>query len=315
MAVTKIKTTDFTSALNASHRKLFDQAYYDEATPQYTEVFKVITMGKPSETFVHLGGFGLPESNVEGGTINEDSMSEGDTATLTAVRYDKGYRITYEMLKDDLQGVFGGAGMRGRAVVRNAPMQMGKAFRQNEEVKAAYALTNGFGDTGYDGVSTFSASHPLADNAATKSNLISGALSPATVKEAIELVRTDTVDEANLISVVRPKLLVVAPGSMFTAAEVLGSTLQSGEMSNTPNAIGDIRPFVWDFLTQTGSTYAATNWFVVSHDVDNALFGWNDKTWFDVEKQSGTVDYLAYGYQKFAAGIVNWRGLVGSTGA
>jgi phage major head subunit gpT-like protein len=257
----------------------------------------------------------MPDTNTEGSNINEDSMSEGYTATLTATRYDKGYDITREMLIDDLQGVFGGAGKVGGMVVGNAPQQLGKGFAQREEVSAAGVLTGGFGNTGYDGQATFSNSHPLADSSSVADNLASGALNPANLKTAITLGRTDSLDEAGLKSVVRFKYLVVPPALEFTANEILGSSLQAYEMSNTANSLGGLQIKVNDFFPATSDTYRNSNWFLISNDIDNIMFGWLEDPQFEVQKTPRRVDYFALGYMRFAVGTINFRGLIGSTGA
>lgn len=315
MAVSIISTTDFDELITPIHRDLFFQNYYASPQKQYADYFKVTDMGKATETYPHLGGFGMPAANTEGAPINEDSMSAGDTASLTAVRYDKGYDITYEMIREDLYGVLGGMGKtKGGAVSTNAPQQMGKGFAHREEVQAAAVLTGGFGNTGYDGVATFSDSHPLADSASTADNLASGALTPTNLKAAITLGRTDNYDEAELLNIARFKYLIVPPALEFTAAEILGSAKQAFEFSNTENSIGGLEIKVNDFMQFTGDTYAASNWFLASPDIDNLMFGWMDKPWFNVEKTPRSVDFFAYGYMKFSVGVINWRGLVGSTG-
>lgn len=316
MAVSKITTTDFTELITPVHRKLFTQEYYAKPQKQYEKFCKVIDMAKASETFVHMGGFGLPQSNSEGSTINQTTMSAGDTATLTSQRYDMGYEITHEMRNQDLYDVWGGAGKMGDTIVNDAPQKIAKSFINREELSAAGIFTGGFADTGYDGYATFYASHPLADSDSTASNLVSGALTPATLKDAITLMRSNNVDEANLVNVIIPKLLLIPYGLEFKAAEILGSEKQAYEFANTKNVIGGIDYFVSDYIARTGDTNAATNWFLISHDVENAVFGKLEDTWFDAHKLQMTAnDVFAFGYTHFGVGIVNWRGLVGSTGA
>jgi hypothetical protein len=314
MAVTKITTNDFGSLITPVHRDYFFDAYYESVDKEYTDYFKVTEMGMATETFQHVGGFGMPIANTEGGTINETSMSEGDTATLTSTRYDLGYDITHEMCKQDLSGVLAGGGMINGVAVDNAPQTLGRGFAQKEELEAAKVLADGFGNTGYDGVSTFNNSHPLADSSNTFDNLASGALTPTNLKNAIILGRKNARTEDGLLTIARYKYLVVPPELVFTAEEIVGASNQAYEMSNTPNAIGGLEIKVNDYLPETGGTYATTNWFLISPDVKNLIFGWYERPWFDVEKTQRTVDFFAYGYMHFATGCVNARGVIGSTG-
>ncbi len=315
MAIAKISTTDFASTITPIHRKYFTQAYYAAVDKEYEDIVKVETMGRPTESKQHFGGFGMPEANDEGQNIHVDSMSEGESVSYTSTRYDKGYYITHEQVAYDLSGVWGGAGRVGKTTVNDAPQYFGKAFAAREEVEAAKLLTDGFANTGYDGVATFNASHPLTDSSETASNLVSGALSPATLKTGITLMRTDSVDEADILSVVVPRKLVVPPALEFKAHEIMSSERQAYETSNTTNSITSLDIKVMDFMAKTGSTYAATNWFLVSNDVENLIFGWLEKPWFDSQIVQQSPDLFCYMFMHFATATVNWRGLVGSTGA
>lgn len=309
-----ISTTKFASAITPVHRKYFTQEYYATVSKQYEQLVKVETMGKPSESKQHFGGFGLPQANTEGNTIHVDTMSEGEEASYTSVRYDQGYYITHEMMNFDLSGVWGGAGQMGKTKVDNAPQRLGKGFAQLEEIEVAKLFTDGFSNTGYDGKATFASDHPLADSSDTASNLATGALTPDNVKLAITQMRTATVDEAGLLSVVKPKKLVVPPALEFTANEIMRSEKQAYEMSNTTNSISEMDVFVADFLAKTTGTYKNTNWFLWSDDVENLILGWLERPWFDTQVVPQKVDLFCFGYAHFATACVNWRGLVGSTG-
>ncbi|HYD91735.1 MAG TPA: hypothetical protein VEA37_09650, partial [Flavobacterium sp.] len=110
----KLTRENFGQLLTPVHKKVFYNAY-DEKPEQYSKVFKVEEMNKKQETFPHMGSFGLWGTNTEGNTINEDKMSQGQTATMTAVRYDKGYELTWELIQDDLYNVMKGIGKGGSA--------------------------------------------------------------------------------------------------------------------------------------------------------------------------------------------------------
>lgn len=97
----KLNRDNFGDLLTPIHKKVFFEEY-NEIPEQYSKIFKVDSMRKKQETFPHMGAFGMWDTNTEGNTINEDQMSQGETATLTAVRYDKGYSVTWELVQDDL---------------------------------------------------------------------------------------------------------------------------------------------------------------------------------------------------------------------
>ena len=84
---------NFGSVLTTLHKKFF----FDEYTQQpeeYSKIFMVEDMSMAEEKEKHMGGFGEWEENNEGNTFNQDSMSEGETVTYTAKRFDKSYQIS-----------------------------------------------------------------------------------------------------------------------------------------------------------------------------------------------------------------------------
>ena len=178
----KMTRDNFGDLLTPIHKKVFFNSY-NELPEQYSKVFAVEEMSKKEETFPHIGALGIWDTNSEGNTINEDSFSQGNEATFTAVRYDKGYELTWELVKDDLYNVMKGIGKGGSAKA------LGMGLSATIETVCANVLNNGFSNTGYDATSLFSNSHPLADSTSTGDNLTTGALTDATLKNALILLR------------------------------------------------------------------------------------------------------------------------------
>lgn len=296
----KLTRDNFGELLTPVHKKIFFESYKEKAT-QYDKVFKVDKMNKKEETFPRMGAFGLWGSNTEGNTINEDQMSEGDTATFTAERYDKGYSLTWELIQDDLYNVMKGYGKGGSAKA------LGRGLRATIETQCASVLNGGFANTGYDGVALFSDSHPLADSASLGDNLTTGALSDPNLKTGLILMR-DTRDEANVRVQAMAKNLIVPPELEYTANAIIKSSGPAGELSNDTNTIPNLKVTVLDYLT------SATAWFLQDPDFDNLMFMWREKPIFDIENIQKTVDKFLYGYSRFDQGYVDFRGLVGSAG-
>jgi hypothetical protein len=297
----KMTRDNFGDLLTPIHRKIFFEAYTEKA-PQYPQLFNTKdSMRKYQETFPHMGAFGMWDLNSEGNTINEDAMSEGDTATFTALRYDKGYSVTWELVRDDLYNVMKGMGKRGSATA------LGKGIRVRIETLCADVINDGFATTtGYDGVYLFSNSHPLADSASLGDNLITGAISDTTVKSAMTQPR-DCVDEANLKVAARGNIVWAASNKEWDVYTILGSDKVAGVADNDKNVLTGIRPVIMDYLTDN-------YWGVADSNFENLKFMWRDQPIFDSQPLSKTVDYFMYGAARCAAGYVDWRGLVGSTG-
>jgi len=297
----KLTRANFGELLTPIHKKVFFKSY-DELPEQYSKVFDTNDkMTMKEETFPHMGDFGLWIENTEGNTINEDQMSQGDTATFTARRFDKGYELTWELVQDDLYNVMKGVGKGGSA------RALGTGLRATIENDCAAVLNGGFTNTGYDGVALFSDSHPLADSASLGDNLTTGPLTDANLKTGLILLR-DTRNEANVRIMAQPGDLIAPPELEYTGKALLVSTGPAGELSNDKNTLPNMRLVVLDYLS------SATAWMLKAKALTNLKFMWRENAIFDSQPIPKTVDYFMYGYARFDSGYTDHRGLVGSTG-
>jgi len=295
---------NFAELLTPIHRQIF----YDEILdmePQYEKVSDSDEMRKAVETYQHVSGFGLWEKNTEGNQINTDTSKQGFTATLEAERSDKGYDVTWELIRDDLYNVIGGQGSGGSA------SKLGKGLHQSIEKEIADQYTGGFTNVGYDGVSTFNAAHTLANATQTNSNLATGALTPANLKLALTLAR-DTRDEANLKEMVRANQLIVGQNLEWTANEVLNSGRQALEFSNTANVLPNMEICVLDYIDDD-STYP-NMWAVRDNRLKSLVQAWRDRPYYDSMQLQRTTDYFFYGVARWVNSFVNYRGVVASNG-
>lgn len=296
----KLTRDNFQQLLTPIHKKFIVNAY-EEIPEQWSKVFEVDDARKKEESYVHEGAFGKWQENTEGNTINESEITEGDTATLTVKRFDNGYTVTWELTQDDLYGVMNGQGRGGSA------KWLGKGLRTRIESLCADVFNDGFSNTGYDGVSLFSNSHPLADSASTGDNLTTGGLTPANLKTGMTLMRNQ-VDEANEKIMALARQLIVGPDLEFTAREITRSTNQAFEQSNTKNVLEGLEPIVMDYIE-------GDSWFLRDPRFKNTVFLWREKPFYDSYQLPKTVDFFMFGYSRFVEGYYDWRGLVGSTGA
>lgn len=296
----KMTRANFGQLLTPIHKKVFFESY-GEKEEQYSKVFKVEDMDKAEVTFPHMGAFGLWNENTEGNLINQDDISEGDTATFVPKRFDKGYEVTWELVRDDKYNVMKGIGKGGSA------KGLGRSLRATIETEAANILNNGFVNVGYDGKPLFANDHPLADHlTAVLDNLLTGALNDANLKLALTMIRNQ-VDEANVKIQAVGKNLVVGADNEFNAKAIVKSTQVSGSQLNDTNTVPDLSIQVLDYVT-------GAKWFVQDPTIDNLILMFRDKPFFDSEKLEKTVDYHMFGYTRFATGYSDFRGLVGSLG-
>ena len=294
---------NFGELMTPVHRKIFFDAY-NELPAQYTQIFKKDKMTAKQQTYPHLGAMGMWAEGHEGQVFNLQDFSEGAKATFVATRYDASYELTWELIQDDQYSVFKGIGKGGNAKA------LGKGLRNREEQNCADVVINGFSTAGYDGKPLFAVDHPLIDSNKTCSNLVTGTLTDAKLKEAMTLLRKQ-LDEAGMPIVARATQLVVHPDLEFTAKAIVNSILQSGTNNNDINTVPNIKVVVWDYLI---NDKGLTPWFIQDESFENLLFLEREAPIFDSERIQNQMDYRMFGYARFAEGYVDWRGLVGSTG-
>lgn len=289
---------NFGILLTPIHRQIiFDE--YNMKPEEYPELFRVIQMNKYTETFPELRGMGTWSTGNEANVFNESSMEEGSTATLTAVRYDNSYIMTWELVRDDIQRALQGYGKGGSA------RGMAKGLKDTIETYCANIINNGFATACYDGQYLFDTDHPVRDSG-TDSNLATGALTDANLKAALTLMR-GIVDGANLKMNARADKVFCAANKEFDLYTILQSSGQAGTLSNDKNVIPRLAPVVNDYLTDG-------YWGIVDSTIMSLVFGWRDEPIFDSEKIQATVDYRMYGYTRFDADAVSYRGIVASAG-
>lgn len=295
----KLTRDNFQELLTPIHVKIIGMTY-NKLEKQYPKVFKVGKMRKKEETFPHLGGFSMWKENTEGNTINEDEMSQGPTAKFVARRFDNGYSVTWELVKDDLYGVMTGRGVKGSA------QGLGDGLRKLEEQESADVINNGFTVNGYDGVPLFASNHPLEDSSDVLDNLVTGGLTPENIKTGMTKMRNQ-VDGAGNKILARAKQLITGPDLEWTAKEIVQSVNQAHELSNTKNVI-NLEPIVMDYID-------GDIWVLRDPSFENLMFLVREAEWFDSQKLPKTVDFFVFGYKRFDVGYVDYRGLVGSSGA
>lgn len=298
----KMTRSNFGELLIPYHKKVFYKTWKG-LEKQYPQITTVYDMTKSEDTFPHIGDFPMWDSNTEGNTINETELNEGDTARLTAERFDEGYEVTWELVRDDQYNIFSGMGKNGSA--------SGLAYGLQARIETLIAdiINNGFSNTGYDGTSLFASDHPLYDAPGQyNDNLITGALTPANLKTGMTKVRSMK-NNANLKIVSRARQLITGPELEWTAKEITASDKQAYEQSNTKNVVEGLKPVVMDYIEGQKWVLRDTNPMF-----QNITLGWRDKVSFDSHKIPKTIDWFYFGFTRFAYGYVGYLGLAGSQG-
>lgn len=296
MAATMLTSTN-PSLVSIGHLKIISDNYAAREK-QYPMLFKETQARQMTETFPHLGALSTWQADGEGEPFNLDEVVEGNTATFTFQRYTNSYEITHEALKWD----------KYRELESKA-VNMGTGAADAEESGAAGVINNGFSTNGFDGKPLFATDHPLASSAAIGSNRVSGALSDATLKDAITLMR-GTVNESGIKIHCRPSTAWCAANLEFVMATILQSAGAAGQISNNKNVLPGLRQVVMDDLTD--------NYWGIKDDspnLNNLIFMWYEKPTFGRKESPNSRNILMWGYSAFRPGYADWRGVVGSTGA
>lgn len=293
----------FSHLIAPGFRKIVFESYKEKPV----EGNKLVNMGTMNRAYIddaNLAGFGTLLEKPEGGRVIYQDPLDGRTKRYVATTYGLGFRITEEMMEDDLYGIVGNKLSRA----------LGRSVRNNFEVVAHSILNSGFDTTvnGFEsGVSLFSTAHTNIGGGTQANRPGTDAdLSLASLQAAVEAFHGWT-DEMGLPVAAAPDLLVVGVGNMWTAGVILGSQQVPGSNFNDPNIVAKLglRLHVSHYITDPDA------WFLIdstSHDMN----------YFDrrAPRFSNTDDFDS-GDAKFkvtrrnAAGFGDWRFTYGTQGA
>lgn len=142
-------------------------------------------------------------------------------------------------------------------------------------------------------------------------NLLTGALSPATLKNAIALLYMTPDDMGNPMCL-QPAQLWVAPATESTAHEVLKSRQKSGTANNDTNFIydkyGSVEIVVCPWITDSDSWFLASTEHKLVCEVSIGL----EQRMYEEDSTRNTVHDACFAFQ---VGAKDWRGIVASQGA
>ncbi len=301
---------NYAELLQPKLNKVFYETY-DEVAPQFNKVYDVKTSKKNKEFDFYMGSmsnwsrFGDGSSSVYGGvgsenmpSINYQTVPKGSEITYTHEEFADGFAIERKFIDDEQYGV-----------IEKMTKDLARAGRSKVEMDSAEFMEAHLkGElTGYDGVPLFG-DHTALNGTYTYNNKITDTLSPEGLKKAISMMRR-VKDEAGKTILFTPDTLIVSPELEFTAKEILNSTqLAGGDLNNVNSLRNSVKPFVWDYLTDS------TSWFLVDSKRSELIFYWRVKPEFEKEKDFDTKVHKWSGYMRYSYGYSSVRGIIGSTG-
>lgn len=270
---------------------------------QYPEAFKVVfnvlNSTKSKEEDLPISGLGPMVEKSEGLSIIYDTPVKGDKATYIHKTFGLGFRVTEELLDDDQYGI-----------IKKMPAALARSAYQTREITAAAVLNLAFSNTGPDGVSLCSASHPLAGGGLGSNTLETPADLDVTSLTAAINIAERAVDDKGLLLNIKMAKLIVPPELKWTARELLKSDSKPYEMTNEINPIKDeeLAYFVYPWLTDPDA------WFLQAKEHELNFF-WRKKLKDEAGNDFDTGDLKFKAIMRFSVGYSDWRGFFGTAGS
>lgn len=290
----------FSRFLAPGFRKVVFNTYKERPT-EGAKLVNMTTSKRAWEEDIEVGGFGTLQPKVEGGPIVYQDIPTGLPKRYTWTTFALGFRITQEMMEDDLYSIFG----------NKMSKQLGRSARNNMEV-VMHAPFNSAFDTA---VSGFKAGESLIGThvglrGAVQSNApaVPADLSLPSLQAALEHFH-NLKDDSGISMVSRPVKLIHSIGDYWIANQILKSQFLPGGNQNDINQIAreGITPVLDHFLTDPDA------WFVLSDEYDINYFARRPFTMSNMDDFE-TGDAKFKGTLRSGAGYGGWRGIFGSSG-
>lgn len=278
---------------------------YAQHTPEYSDLYDVLTSGKAYEQDVQITGFGLAPVKGQGASIAYDSEMQGWVTTYAHIAYGLGYVVTYEELQDNLY-----KDVSSRRAKANA-------FSMNQTVEnvAAFLYNNAFNTTYYttpDGQALISAAHVNPSGGTFSNALTPGAdLSEAALEDICIQIMNATQDRGLRIAVM-PQSLHIPASEWYNANRILKSALQAHTGNNAINVLKATNAFPKGILLNHYFTNP-NSWFVRTNIPNGMQFFWRNRPSFDQDNDFDTKNAKAASYMRFSVGCTDPRGIYGSS--
>lgn len=279
---------------------------YKQYPEQHKAIFDSETSDRSFEEETKLSGFGAAPVKDEGDGVSYDTAQEAFTSRYTHETVALGFALTEEAVEDNLYD----------KLATRYTKALSRAMAYTKQVKAASVLNNGFSGSalGGDGVSLFSANHPLVGGGVNSNIAPVGVDLNETSLEAAVIQIAAWTDERGLLIAAKPKKLILPPGLQFVAKRLLGTDGRVGTADNDLNALKDMGSIpegftVNNFLTDPNA------WFIKT-DVPNGLKHFTRvamKTGMDGDFDTGNVRYKAR--ERYSFGWSDPLGIWGSAGS
>jgi hypothetical protein len=291
----------FSNLLAPGFRKVVFETY-KERPIEGTALVNMNTSKRAYEEDFPIAGFGTLLTKPEGASVVYDDAIQGTIKRYTWSTYGRGFRITQEMMEDDLYGVMGGRMSKA----------LGRSARNNMEIVLHAPYNNAF-NTAFSGFvsgeSLCSTTHALI-RGGTLSNRDAGDadFDLLSLQAALEVFHSLT-DESGIPAVFVPQMVIHSIGDHWIVSQVLKSQYLPGTNQNDINQVAQegLKPHLSHYLTDPDA------WFLLCSEHDINYFDRRAAT-FTNSDDFNTGDALFKLTRRNGSGFSDWRGIYGSQG-
>lgn len=296
-------TGNFAKLLYPGLNTIWGKAYSDWKE-EYSQVFSIHKSKRAWEEDLSLSGLGLLARRGEGAGIQYDTERQGYLTRYTHAEYAGGFKITKNMMEDDLYDVVGERKAKGLA----------RSERQTRETIAWNVFNRAFNSsyTGGDAKELLATDHPNVAGGTFSNELTTAAdISEAALEQACIDIGSWT-DDRGLKIAAKPVKLIVPIQLDFETNKIMKTEYEVGTANNTVNIVRSRFPggvMVSHYLTDTDA------WFIKT-DIDDGLKFYERRApSFDTENDFDTDNAKFKVTTRYSVGWTDPRGLFGSPGA
>jgi hypothetical protein len=291
----------FSNNLVPGYRKILFETYREKPTEGSVWIH-MNTSRRAFEQDFNMAGFGTLPQKPEGGSVIYQDALQGNIKTYTFSTYGLGFRITQELMEDDLYGIMG----------NKMSKALGRSARNNFEVISHSVLNNAFNTafTGFEPSNSLCATSHTTLRGLTIGNRPSGDadIGLLAIQAGLEHFH-NLIDESGLPIMYIPKWVMYNIGDHWIVNQVLKSQYLPGSALNDINQVANenMSPLLSHYLTDNDS------WYILCDNHDVNYFDRRPPTFSNTDDfETGDAKFKLT--RRNTAGYGDWRGVYGSTG-
>lgn len=278
---------------------------YKDYPQEWRDLFEFDTSEKNYEEDVLLPGFGLAPVKPQGSGILYDTTQQGYVSRYTHVAYGLGFILTREEIDDN----------QYEKAALNRTGKLARSFRQTKENVGAAVYNNAF-DSNYvggDGQPLISNAHPTQSGTQSNRPTAYADLSEASLEDlTIQIMQAR--DDRNLRIALMPQSLHIPPSLVYEAQRILQSQLQNDTANNAINAMKSMGVFPKGAIVNHYFSDADA-YFIRTDCPDSMKYFERTAAEFAQDNDFDTSNLKYKGYERYAFGFSDWRGVFASQGA